>query len=257
MPFVEVGQGKIFYIEHRQADATRPPLILVHGSGATHHDFPLSLQMLHGLAPDLPGHGQSDPPSFRSVAEYAALMAAFLDALDIPEIYLLGHSMGGAVAQLLALTMPERIRGLILLATGAYLPVSPTLLQGLGEKVVETVGLIVKWEWAKDAPQSWRDQSFKRLLQTPPHVILGDYYACSQFDVRPRLPDLMLPTLILGASLDRMTPPSLQYDLLERIPHATLHMIPGGGHMVALEQPDIVTALVRDWLSQQEAIRSQ
>ena len=256
MPVVKVGQGEIFYTDYRQTDATRPPLLLVHGSGATHRDFPLSLQMLHALAPDLPGHGESDPPSFRSVAEYAASMAAFLDAMDIPEIYLMGHSMGGAIAQLLALAMPERIRGLILLATGAYLPVSPTLLQGLGEKIVETVGLIVKWEWAKDAPQSWRDQSFKRLLQTPPHVILGDYYACSQFDVRPRLPGLTLPTLILGASLDRMTPPAFQYDLLERISHATLHMISGGGHMVALEQPDTVTALVSDWLSQQEANRS-
>lgn len=255
MPFVDIGQGRIFYIDHRQADATRPPLVLIHGAGAAHDDFPSSLQALHAIAPDLPGHGQSDPPSFRRVEDYAASMQAFLDALNLPEFYLMGHSMGGAIAQLLALTMPGRVRGLILLATGAHLPVSPTLLQGLKEKVMETLGLIVKWEWAKDVPQDWRDQSFKRLLQTPPHVILGDYYACSRFDVRPRLSELTLPTLIIGAEVDRMTPPTLQQDLAGYLPHATLHTIPNAGHMVALEQPNVVTALVHDWLIQQERSR--
>jgi len=164
----------------------------------------------------------------------------------------MGHSMGGAIAQLLALTMPQRVRGLILLATGAHLPVSPSLLDGIGTKIVETVSLIVKWEWAKDVPQTWRDQSLKLLLQTPPQVIFGDYYACSQFDVRPRLAELTLPTLILGAALDRMTPPALQEDLQARMPHATLHMIAGGGHMVALEQSDLVTSLVNEWIITQE-----
>ena len=256
MSFVEIGAKKIYYADHRQSDETRPPLVLIHGAGASHFDFPPSLQALHAIAPDLPGHGQSDPPSFRRVEDYAAAMQAFLDALNLSEVYLMGHSMGGAISQLLALAMPERIRGLILLGTGAHLPVSPTLLQGLKEKVIETVGLIVKWEWAKDTPQDWRDQSFKRLLQTPPHVILGDYYACSQFDVRPRLDALTLPTLIIGASVDRMTPPMLQQDLANFLPQATLHIVPNGGHMVALEQPDIVTTLVSDWLTQQEKTHS-
>lgn len=252
MPFVDIGQGRLFYSDHRQADATRPPLVLIHGAGATHDDFPPSLQALHAIAPDLPGHGQSDSPSFHHVDDYAASMQAFLDVLKLSEFYLMGHSMGGAIAQMLALNMPGRVRGLILLATGAHLPVSPTLLQGLKEQVMETLGLIVKWEWAKDAPQDWRDQSLKRLLQTPPHVILGDYYACSRFDVRSHLSKLTVPTLIIGAEADRMTPPTLQQDLAGYLPHATLHTIASAGHMVALEQPDVVTALVQDWIAQQE-----
>jgi len=256
MPYAEVGTGKIWYVDHRQADETRAPLIVIHGAAGTHLDFPISLRKLHTLAPDLPGHGRSDPPAFNRVEDYAASMRDFLDLLNIPEIYLMGHSMGGAIAQLLALTMPERVRGLILLTTGAYLPVSPTLIQGLGEKIVETLNLIVKWEWAKDVPQAWRDQSLKNLMQTPPPVILGDYYACLHFDVRPRLSSLTLPTLILGGTLDRMTPPALQEDLLVHIPHATLRMIPGGGHMVALEQSDLVTSLVNEWLIQQGRTQS-
>jgi pimeloyl-ACP methyl ester carboxylesterase len=198
MPFVDIGPGKMYYADQRQADALRPPLLLIHGAGATHFDFPPSLQALHSIAPDLPGHGQSDPPSFHRVEDYAEAIASFIDALNLPEVYLMGHSMGGAISQLLALTMPERVRGLILLATGAHLPVSPTLLTGLKEKVVETLGLIVKWEWAKDVPQDWRAQSLKTLLQMPPQVIFGDYFACSQFDVRPRLAQLSMPVLLLG-----------------------------------------------------------
>lgn len=253
MPFADTPSGKIYYVDQRQAGESRPPLVLVHGAGGTNFDFPESLQSLHAVALDLPGHGRSDPPAYRRIEKYASAVQEFIDALALSEFYLMGHSMGGAISQLIAYDKPERVRGLILLGTGAHLPVSPTLLQGLKEQVMETLSLIVKWEWAKESPQDWRDQSFKRLLQTPPHVILGDYYACSLYDMRAHITSrLTMPVLILGAEVDRMTPPPLQHNLAELLPHATLQIIPGGGHMVALEQPDVVTALVRDWLAHQE-----
>jgi len=130
MPAVDWADGTLYYAEKRGGVADQPPLVLVHGAGGSHLDWAPELRRLRGarvIALDLPGHGKSSAPGRDSIPAYARDVITLLDALNIPRAVLVGHSMGGAVAQQAALDWPERVAGLALLGTGSKLPVDPAL----------------------------------------------------------------------------------------------------------------------------------
>jgi pimeloyl-ACP methyl ester carboxylesterase len=246
MPSVTTPYGDLWYANHYK-DPQQLPLLLVHGAGATHLDFPPTLRRLNGLAVDLPAHGKSAGSGYSTIAEYATALWSFLDTLQIPEVLLLGHSMGGAIIQMMAVQQPQRVKGLVLIATGAALSVNEALLNGLRVAAHETLTQVVKWGWAKTATEAQRKLSLERLLSVPPQVILGDYRACSQFDGRAQLPHLTMPALVIGGTLDKMTPFAWSEYLAEHLPNAELLTLEGGGHMLMLEQAEKVGQAVAAW----------
>ena len=87
----------IYYAESNDADPRRPALILVHAAGYDHHCWPMEIRRMSGwrvLAVDLPGHGRSEGRSRQSVSAYAQDLLAFLDALELYRVVLVGHSLG-------------------------------------------------------------------------------------------------------------------------------------------------------------------
>jgi pimeloyl-ACP methyl ester carboxylesterase len=88
----------------------------------------------------------------------------------------------------------------------------------------------------------------RKLLDTDPSVIFGDYNACDNFDVLDKVREIKLPTLIIVGSADQMTPPKYAHFLLEQIPNAQLVEIADGGHMVAVEKPSEVAQAVARFL---------
>ena len=102
------------------------PLLLLHGFTGGRVDFtdwlgPLADRGWHAVAPDLRGHGDSDGPADErayGLDIFAADVLGLLDALDWPRTTLLGHSMGGMIAQVVALDRPERLEALVLMGTG-------------------------------------------------------------------------------------------------------------------------------------------
>jgi pimeloyl-ACP methyl ester carboxylesterase len=87
------------------------------------------------------------------------------------------------------------------------------------------------------------------MAETPPEVIAGDYAACDAFDVRERLGQITAPTLVVGGTADQMTPLKYAEFLAEKIPGAKLARIEGAGHMVMLEQPELVAQHVEQFLA--------
>src|SRR5512139_941434 len=130
MPYLDLDGERSYYAVHRnQADGAS--VLLIHGAGENHLVWPIGLRRLPGsivYAIDLPGHGKSAGMGRSTIADYAAWIVSFLDALHIPAAVFIGHSMGGAIAQQLALTYPDRTTALVLAATGAKLRVAPQLL---------------------------------------------------------------------------------------------------------------------------------
>jgi len=253
MPHVETRRGTLFYKDYRQPESERPPLLLIHGAGGTHQDMPVYLRRMAGaqaIAPDLPGHGQSAAPGRQTITDYAADMVALLDALSIDRANVAGHSMGGAIAQQIALDAPERVNALVLMGTGARLVVNDQILTGILEDAEATAHQIMKWAWAADTPDDLRAQSVQRLLQIDPTTTHGDYVACNTFDVRERLGEIRVPTLILSADADKMTPPRWSAFLAEHITGAEHITYAGAGHMFPLERGQQVAADVQRWLAQ-------
>jgi pimeloyl-ACP methyl ester carboxylesterase len=142
---VEVGDVRLSIAE---AGAGQRPLLLVHGFTGAKEDFTPWLTMLakagwHAVAPDLRGHGSSSKPEAESAYTFelmAADMLGLADALGWDRFVLLGHSMGGMVAQFMACDSPARLAGLILMDT------SHRALDNLDPGLVDAAASIVRSE---------------------------------------------------------------------------------------------------------------
>ena len=250
MPGVNTARGRLWIADHRRGRG-RPVTLFIHGAGGSHLSFPAALRQLHTVSPilvDLPGHGASAGPGRRNISDYALDLVALLDALAIDSAIVLGHSMGGAIAQWLALEHKTRISAVILAGTGARLPVNPALISGVVEDPAATINSIVRWMWSQDAPAELKRQTTEIMLATDPFVVRDDFIACDNFDVSRRLAEIETPTYILAGENDKMTPPSLSQELARSIVNAELEILPNAGHMTLLEQPDFSADLVAKWL---------
>ncbi|WP_162909965.1 alpha/beta fold hydrolase [Aggregatilinea lenta] len=253
MPVVQVGDERLYVAARKLAESAYPPLVLIHGAGGSHLDWPPELRRLAGvrvLALDLPGHGKSSGAGRADTQVYAAAVAGLLETLDLPPAVLVGHSMGGGVAQEIAIYWPERVAGLVLISTGSKLPVAPDLPDRVINNRESTLDQIVAGSWGDGATPALTARNRENLLAVPPAVLSADYAACQRFDVRAALGRIAAPTLILVGSKDRMVPPKFSVTLAERIADSTLVQIEGAGHMLPLEQPGEVASAIEMWLAE-------
>ena len=246
MPLISTKAGALFYA--RRGD-DGPALVCLHGAGGTHAHWGYQLRDLAGAARvyalDLPGHGRSAPPGRTSIGDYAADVLAFMDAVGLDRAALVGHSMGGGVALSAALSRPERVAGLGLVATGARLRVAPAILDGFARDLAANIRTIVEHSYAAGAPSEMLARAERAYALCDPAVYRGDFLACDGFDVRDRLHAIGCPVEIVCGDADRMTPPKHAEQLRDRIAGARLTLAPGAGHMLPIEQPAAVTVVLR------------
>ncbi|MBA4395393.1 MAG: hypothetical protein C0407_17730 [Desulfobacca sp.] len=231
----------------------RPTLVLIPGAGGSSHSF---LSQIRGLdrfmnivALELPGHGMTPGPGRPSIASYADWVHETLAGPFFESFFLGGHSMGGAISLEMGIRFPNKIQGLILIATGATLGVSPKLLTGLQEQPHQTLAKINEWSFAKGTDPHIITQSVQLMEQTPISVILGDFLACNQFQRQAEIGGIKAPTLILVGDQDIMTPPDSSRFLQEKIPASRLMVIAGSGHMIMLEKHKEVNQAIREFIS--------
>lgn len=254
MPSMTMGAQTLFYT-HNGTTAVRPALILVHGAGATSANWPQAWQTaVSTLADfpvytlDLPGHGRSPLPGCQTVADYAAAVAHFVQALDLPQVVVVGHSMGAAIALTLGGQQPDWLAGLLLIGGGAHMPVNPAMLDGLQNNREATIDLITKFSWYKTADEADKRRNKDAMLATDPIVLYEDFAACNQFDVRGKVAQITIPTLLVCGSDDKMMPPENSQYLAVHLPQAELAIIENAGHYVMVEKEGEVTAVITDFL---------
>lgn len=244
----------LHHIFHSPKNPTRrPPLILIHGAGGSFLSWHPYLRRLEGetvYTLDLPGHGESHGKGRRSVEEYAVDVGQFIEENRISKPVIVGHSMGSAIALTLAMDDPENLSGLVLLGAGAKLRVSPVILEKAGspDTFAEAVALVNEYSFSPDVPKDLLRLSNENMLKTNRETMLGDFLACDSFDAMDRVESIRLPTLILCGALDAMTPPKYSKFLAEKIPDSRLQLVKEAGHMLALEQPEAVAGLLKDFL---------
>jgi pimeloyl-ACP methyl ester carboxylesterase len=213
--------------------------------------WPGELRRLPGrtvIALDLPGHGHSGGAPRKSIGAHVQVVARFAERLNLTRFVLAGHSMGGAIAQEMALQHPGVLAGLVLVATGAKLPVDPAMLSTIRDDWGNAVQILAHWsQGARADPKSMRIY-LQRLAELDPEVVYQDYETCSAWDQAAQLGEIKAPTLVICGDADRMTPLEYSLDLERGIPAAQLVIVPGAGHMVMLEQPDIVAHAVQQFM---------
>lgn len=253
MPVVATPFAPIFYLSRGQS---LPALVAVHGAGGSSRHWGYQLSGLSDLAQvialDLPGHGRSIGPQHSTVDEAAERVLALLDGLGIERAVLMGHSMGGATVQTIALRAPERVAGLVLVGTGARLRVHPTILSGILDDWLATTRLITEWSYAPQTAPAQLARATEELRATAPAVLHADYRACDGFDLIAEAARIDVPTLLIVGAQDRMTPPKYSEFLARTLPDARLVLVPDAGHSVMIEQPQPVNAAIRaawPWLS--------
>lgn len=251
---VHVDGVRLHYVEAGEG----PPLLLLHGLNGSTFSFRLLMPYLalhfRTIALDLKGFGYSDrpPDGDYSLGEQARLVAGFLDALAIDKAFVLGHSLGGAVAMRLALGYPERVERLILVSAAD----DSELRRGLrSARLIRPVLPVV-------AAFTLQNQRFRRVslrsacydpaFVTPelmegylaPTRIRGHLRALGSLMVDRRLDApldvtaMTQPTLIIWGTADRWMPFVHGERLRSLIRGASLVLVEKAGHLVLEEQPE-------------------
>jgi pimeloyl-ACP methyl ester carboxylesterase len=251
MPKVTIADHDLFYV-FRPSEESQEALLFIHGAGGTHRHWGeqiAGLGSVNRYAVDLPGHGRSDGEGRASIGGYAEVILRLIDALDLDKVSLVGHSMGGAISQYLALGHPARVDRLVLVGSGARLRVLPSLLEAMLADFPSTVEMMLSWAYSAESPPELLDLARQEWAENDPQVVHDDFAACDVFDVMGRLGEIRCPTLVLCGEDDKLTPLKYGHYLRDNIPGATLTIIPRAGHMVMMEQPDQVNRAIEGFLA--------
>lgn len=206
---------------------------------------------------DKRGHGLSSAPSGDySIADHSADLLALLDRLGWNEVSLVGLSVGGLIAQDIAIRHSERLVRLVLLDTASKIG-GPELWNGRIDAIRQgglasiSEGVIGRWftdGFARRRPadlSGWRHM----LERTPADGYCGTCAAIRDADLTGDLGSIAVPTLVAVGDADLSTPPDLVRATAEPIPGARFEVIEAAGHLPCIEQPDAVAALIRAHLS--------
>jgi len=261
MPSVDASGTELHY----ERAGTGEPLLLIQGMSATHlawgKPFLGELERsFECIAFDNRGMGLSGRAELPfTIADLAADTAGLLDALELEAAHVVGISMGGMIAQELALAHPERIRTLTIGASYCGGPgsalMAPEDLQMLGAAVASGEReQVFRAMWEINLSPGFREDDahfgpFSEMaaaLSSPQPVVMQQMRACAAHDTHERLGGIDLPTLVVHGDADRLLGPANGRLIASLIPGARLEMLAGVGHMFWWEQPQGSAELIRE-----------
>ncbi|MEM5518939.1 alpha/beta fold hydrolase [Henriciella sp. AS95] len=246
LPYLRAGSGH--------------PLVLIHGylGGAAQWKREIAhfSTRYDVIAPDLPGFGAaSDRAGCDTIADMAKAVCALLDDLGVKEFALLGHSMGGQIAQQIAADRPMAVSKLMLYGTGPlglmpdrFEPIEVSRQRLSADGVAHTIERIgATWLKAgRDAP------CFPLLVdigaRANPQAAMAALDAMANWDGRDALAGFLMPTLVIWGDSDRSYRWPQVQSLWTSIPDVQLSVVPGTAHALHLEKPDLFNSLISDFL---------
>jgi pimeloyl-ACP methyl ester carboxylesterase len=268
MPTLESNGIDIYYEIH----GSGPPLILIAGVGYGawfwHKIVPELAEHYQVVVFDNRGAGKSEkPPGPYTVPMMAADTAGLLDTLSLGNVALLGHSLGGFIAQELMVSRPELVGKLILASTNhggmKVVPITQQAMEVLTNREGDPLELVRRGIEIACAPGfierqmeivqelvNYRLSNPVPLPQYQAQVAAGAGMATlSEEEVQERMAAIEVPTLVLFGEFDRVVPPGNAELLTAKIPNAKAKILPGTGHMFPIENPAATVAAIQPFLS--------
>jgi len=196
----------------------------------------------------LPGHPDGEPCP--SIDEYVEWLRGYISQQGYKDVVLVGHSLGGGIAQLFGLKYGNELKALVLIGTGARLRVRPDIL----EEVEKMIGDDATWRKYLEEGQSTVDPEYSKVavearMRIGPAVLLNDFLCCDKFDIMDRVHTIKVPTLVLCGTEDVMTPVKYTNYLADKIERAQRVIIEGATHSVARERPTEVNQAIESFLA--------
>ena len=242
-----LATGKIKYLEQ----GSGPPVVVLHHSWGSPGWLPFHDRLAENhrvVVPDMPGWGGSERPAWaRDPRDIAIIVARLLARLELDDVKLVGLGFGGYVAAELATMNPSRLARLVLVGAAGLQPKTGEIMDQMmlshrkyieesfrdagtytdyvGDEPADDIRQL--WDLSREmtARVTWKPYMFNRRLE-------------------PLLGDLDVPTLIVWGAKDKVVPFECAKQFEAAIPNARIEVVEGAGHVVELEEPDQLAALV-------------
>jgi 3-oxoadipate enol-lactonase len=238
-------------------------LVFLHGIGADHRAFDDQLKHFarggRAIAWDMPGYGQSPPLERMTFPGLADALAALLDARDVERAVVVGHSMGGMVAQEFVARHADRAAALVLCATSPAFGGSDgdwqrrflsERLRPLdeGKTPADIAPALVAGMVGDDPDPRGVERAVACMSAVPAEAYRAALHCLVTFDRRASLTEIRCPTLALAGERDRVASPAVVERIARAIPGASYRMLPGVGHLANLERPELFDAAIDEFL---------
>lgn len=214
-------------------------IIFIHGATG---DSRLFLAQLQGLgerfrviAVDLPGHGSSRPNGDLTVENYRDSVIALIRHLNLDQVTLAGHSMGGGVIFEVFGVAPELVRSMIFISSAHRLPVNPMVFELIENNFNGFCEMAVKLSYSPDADGAILGLGAEEMRKVGPLIAKIDFGICNSFDYSGQAAAISKPVLAITTEEDRMVPMKLVRQLVETVPGAKLAVLNAKGHMPHIE----------------------
>ncbi len=240
----EVENKKVFSADVGQPfDKNKHTIILLHGSGQSHVVWSLTDQYLSDqgynvFTLDLPGHGNSEGESLKSIEEMAEWLEKVVTKIGVQDLTILGHSQGCLVALEYANKFPKKIKKLIFIAGSYEIPVNKSLIDLAHSGDMESLNLMMKWGYGY-SKQFIGGNPLQKILNSPREVrevLAVDLRACNNYkNGINAVKKIKCPTFFIFGELDKMIKLDKGKEFSGLITGSKTHIIKNCGHMIILE----------------------
>ena len=237
-------------------DKKKPTIVLMHGSGLTHivwslHEQFYVSQGFNVLSVDLPGHGNSEGPSLKSIEEISNWIKSLMLKVNVSKVIIIGHSQGCLVGIDFASRYPELIEKLVLVAGSYRMPVNQDLIDLAEAGDEKAVLLMMKWGY-EGSKAFIGGNPVKKIINSAREireVLAVDLKACNNYkNGEESLKKIDCPTLCIFGDLDKMVPVKIGLKMSEQIKNSETKIISDCGHMIIFEKAFEMRKLVKEFI---------
>jgi len=238
-------------------DKEKPTILLMHGSGLTHivwslHEQFYATQGYNVLSVDLPGHGNSEGPSLKSIEEISDWIKSLMNVFDIKKLIIIGHSQGSLVGIDFAARYPDLINSLVLVAGSYKMPVNQDLINYAEAGDEKAVLLMMKWGY-EGSKAFIGGNPVKKIINSSREireVLAVDLNACNNYKSgKESLEKINCSTLCIFGNLDKMVPLEVGSKMSSMIKNAEKKIIKNCGHMIIFEKAFEMRQIVKEFLN--------